>query len=184
MGRRTGLERGPYRLWGVFLLQFAEAGDQPSSQRAPEAKKWRQLSKRSGGGRGATPQWLGPSSIFSSLCLLEGFLPERQLFHGLGTVGREEACDTWPLVLMKATLICRQNLLPGNRITCKQSFQTQEKRVRESREWILRVPYNHYWRGSDRQLMFTQCLLYARLHLTHGISSVLPATLCGLFPSP
>lgn len=35
---------------GLFLLQFAEAGDQPSSWRAPEAKKWRQLSKKSGGG--------------------------------------------------------------------------------------------------------------------------------------
>ena len=54
-------------------------------------------------------------------------MPERQLFHGLGTVGREEAHDTWPLVLMKAILIHRQDLLAGNQITCKQSFQTQEK---------------------------------------------------------
>lgn len=37
---------------GLFLLQFTEAGDQPSSWRAPEAKKWRQLSKKSGGGGG------------------------------------------------------------------------------------------------------------------------------------
>lgn len=112
---------------GLFLLQFAEAGDQPSSWRAPEAKKWRQLSKKSGGGGGATPQWLSLSFIFSLLCLLEGFLPERQLFLGLGTTGREEARDAWPLVLMKAILIHRQDLLAGNRVTCKQSFQTQEK---------------------------------------------------------
>lgn len=129
MRRRTGLERGPYRLWAGWVISTPVYRSRwPTiflkGTWGKEVEATQQEIRR---GRGATPQWLSPSFIFSLLCLLEGFLPERQLFHGLGTVGREEAHDTWPLVLMKAILIHRQDLLAGNRITCKQSFQTQEK---------------------------------------------------------
>lgn len=53
--------------------------------------------------------------------------------YELGAAGSEEACDTWPLALMKAIPICRQDLSATNLITSEQSFQTSEKGVRESR---------------------------------------------------
>lgn len=62
-----------------------------------------------------------------STCPLEGILPQQQIFYELGTVGSEEACDMWPLVLTKATAICQQDLLAGNLITRNRVSRPKRK---------------------------------------------------------